>query len=350
LRSLLQQIDDKNDPSLRSLLRRHTLVGVVDEVFLLVQSGTQLILVDHSMLTFHLFRQLTLRRFGVLPCIVLTQPVDVKQFIAHALGTPHTHLFFKNHILFVFSVSFVRNCIVLSLSGLMSHLLLFLDSEEGQWDDAAQGGDAEKAAVVAALCTLLASKADMLREYFQIGFTTDLDTLYLVNMPELLTGHRPQPEALPVFLLRLGVEVDWTDEYDCFNGVSRELALCYSALPSDSSVDEGETIESQSQMETNNSSDSAAPAQRSSGGSGSGSGIDAGMVDNEAEEERNEVNDDDTGNSSSKDPNSRTPDLMSSAGLNPAARAVLLDTLLPALQTYVCPPKVSSHACNLLFL
>ena len=86
LRSLLRQIDDQNDPSLQGLLRRHTMVGLVDDVYLLVQSGTQLVLIDHSILTYHLFRQLSLRRFGIMPPISFSQPVDVKKFIIHALG------------------------------------------------------------------------------------------------------------------------------------------------------------------------------------------------------------------------------------------------------------------------
>ena len=86
LRSLLKQIDDENEPSLQELLRRHSLVGVIDDVFLLVQSGTQLVLVDHSVLAFHLFRQLSLRRFGIMPAVSLTQPVNVEEYILFALG------------------------------------------------------------------------------------------------------------------------------------------------------------------------------------------------------------------------------------------------------------------------
>lgn len=161
-----------------------------------------------------------------------------------------------------------------------------------------------------ALCALLASKGDMLREYFQIGFSTDFDTLFLVSMPELLAGHRPQPETLSLLLLRLGVEVDWEEEKACFEGVSRELALCYCALPTICSEEEGNCVSSLSVAEK--------------GTSASTNGEVGPIANGESDEVRASA--------------------LARYGrdlLPPAAKSLLLHTLIPALKAYLSPPKVS---------
>ena len=53
----------------------------------------------------------------------------------------------------------------------------------------------------------------------------------LVGLPELLTGYVPCAEQLPLFLLRLATEVNWTDEQDCFEGVCVQLAYLFSVPP-----------------------------------------------------------------------------------------------------------------------
>jgi DNA mismatch repair protein MLH1 len=42
-----------------------------------------------------------------------------------------------------------------------------------------------------------------------------------------LKGYEPALLRLPFFLLRLGTEVDWGAECECFNGIAKELALLY---------------------------------------------------------------------------------------------------------------------------
>ena len=43
------------------------------------------------------------------------------------------------------------------------------------------------------------------------------------------------PDALPIFLLRLATQVDWTREKHCFHGVCKELGNFYAMLPNESS-------------------------------------------------------------------------------------------------------------------
>ncbi|VEU45332.1 unnamed protein product [Pseudo-nitzschia multistriata] len=55
----------------------------------------------------------------------------------------------------------------------------------------------------------------------------------LTGLPVLLDGHSPQPHALPIFLLRLATQVDWTREKHCFHGVCKEIGNFYAMLPSE---------------------------------------------------------------------------------------------------------------------
>jgi DNA mismatch repair protein MLH1 len=68
----------------------------------------------------------------------------------------------------------------------------------------------------------------MLREYFSIDISSDgtLDCL-----PELVEGYIPPLVALPLFLLRLGVECVWDNEQRCFETVSVELANFFQVQP-----------------------------------------------------------------------------------------------------------------------
>ena len=90
----------------------------------------------------------------------------------------------------------------------------------------------------------LVESAAMLDEYFSIRIesrnqTTEgnnsIDELsrgaILTGLPILLDGHCPQPHALPIFLLRLATQVDWTREKHCFHGVCKELGSFYAMLP-----------------------------------------------------------------------------------------------------------------------
>lgn len=68
----------------------------------------------------------------------------------------------------------------------------------------------------------------MLLEYFSMEITTDGN---LVTLPLILRGYIPSMDKLPLFLLRLGTEVDWLHEQQCFDTFSRELAIFYSLDP-----------------------------------------------------------------------------------------------------------------------
>ena len=73
----------------------------------------------------------------------------------------------------------------------------------------------------------------MLKEYFSIGITrNNSNRICLDSLPILLDGYEPSPHAVPLFLLRLATEVNWTEEKPCFFGICQELASFYAQLPS----------------------------------------------------------------------------------------------------------------------
>lgn len=188
IEKLLDQIESACSMGVKSILKKHSMVGIVNAKYILVQHETKLLLLDHSMLALHLFYQLVLRRFGEMRSVPLSQAVDIREFVRCALDVP--------------AVQWVE--------------------EDGSKEDISD-----------AVATLLLSKGPMLEKYFGIGIQPTLPTggAVLVSVPEVLEGYLPQPEGLPMFLLRLATETDWDVEINCFADVARELALFYSQLP-----------------------------------------------------------------------------------------------------------------------
>ncbi|OJT01730.1 DNA mismatch repair protein Mlh1 [Trametes pubescens] len=169
---------------LSEILAKHTFVGIVDapRCLSLVQHGTRLYLLNHGALAAELFYQLGLQQFGDLPRIRLDPAPGLRTLVA-----------------------------------------LAVDAEEG----VAQSG-MSKDAVVDRIVDMLLERRDMLQEYFSLGISADgrVETL-----PMLLRDYTPNLDKLPLFLMRLGPQVDWTDEQACFDTFLRELASFYVPEP-----------------------------------------------------------------------------------------------------------------------
>jgi DNA mismatch repair protein MLH1 len=84
----------------------------------------------------------------------------------------------------------------------------------------------------------LQQHAEMLKDYFSIQIHTIAGKAYLTGLPILMEGYEPSTQGLPLFLLRLASEVDWSDEKRCFYGICRELGSYYAQIPSNMSDDE----------------------------------------------------------------------------------------------------------------
>ncbi|KAJ3062669.1 hypothetical protein HDU98_001467 [Podochytrium sp. JEL0797] len=68
----------------------------------------------------------------------------------------------------------------------------------------------------------------MLSEYFSMIVSEDGQ---LESLPVLLKGYEPNLGKLPLFLIRVGTEVDWTTEQGCFDTFCRELGIFYACEP-----------------------------------------------------------------------------------------------------------------------
>lgn len=103
-------------------------------------------------------------------------------------------------------------------------MLLALDDSENGWTEA----DDPKETIADTVVNLLIRHAPMLEEYFSMRISPRGELLCL---PDLVPGYMPPFMQLPLFLLRLGVECNWSEEQPCLQSVARELAYFYQVQP-----------------------------------------------------------------------------------------------------------------------
>lgn len=60
----------------------------------------------------------------------------------------------------------------------------------------------------------LQSKSEMLEDFFALVFKKE-EEFCLIAMPVIMNGVKPFVQELPMFILRLATEVDYSDEYKC---------------------------------------------------------------------------------------------------------------------------------------
>ncbi|CAO3677948.1 unnamed protein product [Umbelopsis vinacea] len=188
LTSLLELRKDvkKNEhKGLSGIFADHAFVGIVDDSLALIQHQTKLYMVNYSIISEELFYQLVLREFSNFGYINMSSPIPITDFI-----------------------------------------MVALDEEEAQngWPDNMKPKDV----IADSITDLLIERAEMLYEYFSIKVSPSGD---LLSLPMLIKNYVPTLDKLPLFLLRLGTEVDWDNEKECFDTLAKELALLYSAEP-----------------------------------------------------------------------------------------------------------------------
>jgi len=88
--------------------------------------------------------------------------------------------------------------------------------------------------IVDCVVETLLTRRNMLSEYFSLNITADGR---VESLPLLLRDYIPNLSKLPSFLMRIGPQVDWMSEMECFDSFLRELAYFYipGPLPSMSS-------------------------------------------------------------------------------------------------------------------
>jgi hypothetical protein len=168
---------------LGSIIASHVYVGCIDDRFTLIQSGTRLYVLDMPSFTREAFFQAAVLGFGAFAPIDLNPPCPIRQLL---------------------------RCVV--------------DAPEAGW----RPEDGSKEEVVGFAASLLQQHSAMLHEYFLIK----IDAEGLISaLPQLIPGYVPVMQLLPMFLLRLTTEVDWSAEAACLKGICRELAAFYCLRP-----------------------------------------------------------------------------------------------------------------------
>lgn len=211
--SLRKRINNQTSRELCREFRDAYFVGVMSHQRSLIQCGENLMMMNHLELAKILFYQLALARFGGAVMAQLgdkgSDNIRIKTIIAQALQVED-------------------DLVVPEDSGdpqvvekrLEQHtgFLPVKDVHESFAKDAA---------------TCLLNHADMLNEYFSIQIEKDEKggNAIITGLPVLLDGHTPEPHGLPIFLLRLATEVNWSEERTCFHGICRELGNYYAMLP-----------------------------------------------------------------------------------------------------------------------
>ena len=211
--NLRDDVVNLNHQGLNEMLRGSTYVGAVSRYRSLIQSGVDLIMINHRELAREMFYQIALLKFNGMPMAKLGGGgVDVIAVIGQMLQFEED---------------------------LNSSLTSDGDTLDDSYTVKVSKTNADLARQAS---TCLAERSPMLEEYFGIKLEMikvynsrqkkQVESLRVTGLPILFEGHSPQPHGLPLFLLRLATEVNWADEQACFKGVCTELASYYSELPS----------------------------------------------------------------------------------------------------------------------
>ncbi|KAK0446015.1 histidine kinase-like ATPase [Desarmillaria tabescens] len=165
---------------LTEILEKHIFVGIVDlnRCLSLVQHSTKLYLVNHAALAEELFFQLALRQFGDMTKLKLDPPPPLRKLIQIAVDA----------------------------------------------EDTTEDTKLTKAQIVDRIVDILVTRRDMLAEYFSLDISPDG---LIESLPLLLRDYTPNLDKVPYFLMRLGPQVNWTSEKECFESFLRELAYFY---------------------------------------------------------------------------------------------------------------------------
>ncbi|XP_032717121.1 DNA mismatch repair protein Mlh1 isoform X3 [Lontra canadensis] len=99
--------------------------------------------------------------------------------------------------------------------------MLALDSPESGWTEE----DGPKEGLAEYIVEFLKKKAEMLTDYFSLEIDEEGN---LTGLPLLIDNYVPPLEGLPIFILRLATEVNWDEEKECFESLSKECAMFYS--------------------------------------------------------------------------------------------------------------------------
>lgn len=168
---------------LTEILEKHTFVGIADlqRCLSLIQYSTKLYLINHAALADELFYQLGVRQFGDFSRLKLEPPPILRDMIEIAVNA----------------------------------------------ENSTEDSPLSKTQIIDRIEDILMTRREMLAEYFSLTIS---ESGLVESLPLLLRDYIPNLDNLPSFLMRLGPQVDWTSEKECFESFLRELAYFYTPL------------------------------------------------------------------------------------------------------------------------
>uniref|UniRef100_G1MHU6 DNA mismatch repair protein MLH1 n=1 Tax=Ailuropoda melanoleuca TaxID=9646 RepID=G1MHU6_AILME len=178
--SLQEEINERGHETLREMLHNHSFVGCVNPQWALAQHQTKLYLLNTTKLSEELFYQILIYDFANFGVLRLSEPAP-----------------------------------------LFDLAMLALDSPESGWTEE----DGPKEGLAEYIVEFLKKKAEMLADYFSLEIDEEGN---LIGLPLLIDNYVPPLEGLPIFILRLATEVNWDEEKECFESLSKECAMFYS--------------------------------------------------------------------------------------------------------------------------
>lgn len=202
LNELRGKIEKNASKSIHEIFQSMNFVGYVNQELALIQHQTGLYLSNTRRLSEELFYQICLFNFGNFGYYQLAEPILVEDLALMALENPLS-----------------------------------------EWSP----DDGSKERLSSRCASFLKAKAKLLDDYFSIKIVCEKmedksEKIYLEALPMLLENYEPNLNELPLFLIRLATEVEWKSEMNCFDTISRQLALFY-ATKNPTEVDGMEEME-----------------------------------------------------------------------------------------------------------
>ncbi|XP_034984677.1 DNA mismatch repair protein Mlh1 isoform X2 [Zootoca vivipara] len=178
--TLQEEISNRAHANLQEMLHDHSFVGCVNPQWALVQYQTKLYLLSTTKLSQEMFYQILIYDFGNFGVLRLSEPAPLYDLA-----------------------------------------MLALENDESGWTE----DDGPKEGLAEYIVDFLTKKSAMLKDYFSL----EIDEMgNLTGLPLLIDNYVPPLEGLPMFVLRLATEVNWDEEKECFDTLSKECAMFYS--------------------------------------------------------------------------------------------------------------------------
>ncbi|NWX84040.1 MLH1 protein, partial [Nothoprocta pentlandii] len=178
--TLQEEIGNQAHAGLQEMLHDHSFVGCVSPQWALAQYQTKLYLLNTTKLSQELFYQILIYDFANFGILRLSEPAPLFELA-----------------------------------------LLALEDPESGWTEE----DGPKEGLAEYIVEFLKKKTEMLKDYFSLEIDEEGN---LTGLPLLLDNYVPPLEGLPMFILRLATEVNWDEEKECFESLSKELSMFYS--------------------------------------------------------------------------------------------------------------------------